>query len=471
MQYLAGAFRQESKKTALVLQQMTRKKGKLPILFACVLQDKRMHGDKNSDSENHVHRQADLLLDWFREETLPLCAKGSERSCVDAVQKSFMRFFEKQDGRGHGKYGEDDFAISVAALFCMGRECFYAWRGSMDICLINLRFDRAHIKSLTSFSEELVCMRAELEEGVGLLLGVESFCSTMQGKNFRECLGDYLLAGGMRNSGQVERHLAEAADAAGHRKTEDIAAVLVIVRKEQSVELENILRDCGYKTRSVLGRGAFGHVYLVQTLRGRKIYACKVAEGAEERALLRREAKLQQRISHPLFARYVDHVEGADCTLLFMEYVKGEDMSELLQKRSFSQQQALNVAVQLAEGLQYLHEQPEPVLYRDLKPENIKIDAKGRVKLLDLGCACRLSETGESKAGSRGYAAPEQLGERGSEQAGIYSDVYAFGKLLARMLAGQEISPDIKGLIERCTQENPRRRPQSMRELLAVVNE
>ena len=112
-----------------------------------------------------------------------------------------------------------------------------------------------------------------------------------------------------------------------------------------------------------------------------------------------------------------------------------------------------------------LHERPEPILYRDLKPEHVILCGDGRVRLLDLGCACRLSEAWKSKAGSPGYAAPEQLCERGHRQ-GVYSDVYSFGKVLAAMQRETGADRDWERLIAQCTAEKTEERIPGMRFIL-----
>ena len=93
--------------------------------------------------------------------------------------------------------------------------------------------------------------------------------------------------------------------------------------------------------------------------------------------------------------------------------------------------QAARIALQITEGLQYLHERPHPFLYRDLKPENIRIRVDGRAGILDLGCLWN-REQDWSGAGNRSFSAPEQFVP--GEIPGEESDVYAVGRLLAVML-------------------------------------
>ncbi len=232
----------------------------------------------------------------------------------------------------------------------------------------------------------------------------------------------------------------------------------------------------GYEVKQLIGTGAFGKVYLVKKRQTGMLLACKSACDLQGRKLLRKEAELLRQICHPVFPRFESFQEEQMGSLLLMEYVEGESLTGQLGRGALPVKQAIEYAVRLAEGLEYLHELSEPVLYRDLKPEHVKISSDGKVKLLDLGCACRLTEVRFSKAGTRGYAPPEQLLEG---QPGVYSDVYALGKLLYFMLTGdnpclkftqrsnvqihcKQIPLHLKKVIEHCIKADYRERIQDM---------
>ena len=260
-----------------------------------------------------------------------------------------------------------------------------------------------------------------------------------------------------------------------------------------------------YEMGKVLGKGRFGEVRLVTHRESGGVYACKIAGDAKNRRVLRQEAEIQREITtavresgestlvFPLFREWID---AGDCSFLIMEYVEGTPLAARLQggegtkgsgekkaaRREVQNREVQNgkvqhregrltreemddIAGQLAEGLMLLHERPEPILYRDLKPEHVILCGDGRVRLLDLGCACRLSEAWKSKAGSPGYAAPEQLCERGHRQ-GVYSDVYSFGKVLAAMQRETGADRDWERLIAQCTAEKTEERIPGMRFIL-----
>ncbi len=255
----------------------------------------------------------------------------------------------------------------------------------------------------------------------------------------------------------------------------------------------SFLERHGYVVEKLVGKGAFGRVYRVWDIKRGEILACKIASSARERSILRQEAGLQRSLAHPLFARYTDCLESGDCTLLLMDYLEGERLDVCLQGGPLEQRLALSIAMQLAEGLDYLHKLPQPILYRDLKPANICLAQDGRVYLMDLGCACTISQAQFSKAGSPGYAPWEQLGELLGEadkgkivQPGFYSDVYGLGKLLHYMLTGDDpckppvrkmpiraynrkLSPLLEQLIMQCVEELPQLRPPDMHYVLHIL--
>lgn len=220
----------------------------------------------------------------------------------------------------------------------------------------------------------------------------------------------------------------------------------------------------GYKAVRTLGCGSFSQVFLVKPYDGRDFFACKVSDRPD---LADRESALLKEIDHPLFPRFYDLWQEGERVFLLMEYVCGSSLKELLHSRgSFSQAQTARVGMALAEGLRYLHQLPEPLLFRDVKPSNVMIRQDGRVKLLDLGCTCEMRRPAEARAGTPGYAAPEQL-----QKDGILSpacDVFALAKTLEAM-AGKNVGSILKRLIEACTAYRPEDRLPDMQGVMAEL--
>ncbi|MGN0424862.1 MAG: serine/threonine protein kinase [Acetatifactor sp.] len=221
--------------------------------------------------------------------------------------------------------------------------------------------------------------------------------------------------------------------------------------------------------RKKLGEGAFSAVYLVEDEHGRE-YACKESR---ELKLLRREAEWLERLNIPLFPKYEDFWILEETGYLLMEYLEGETLEHCLQRTgSISLPEVFFICRQLAEGLMLLHEREVPLLYLDLKPENIICCGQGNVRLVDLGL---LTEAGvnRARAGSPGYAAPEQFCIGSLLTTG--ADIYGFGKTLKRLLckvqsgSGRKRSEDktaktaLRELADLCTEEEVSKRIPSMR--------
>lgn len=218
-----------------------------------------------------------------------------------------------------------------------------------------------------------------------------------------------------------------------------------------------------------IGEGAFSKVYRAWDTQARCFVACKEIANIQ---LARREARLLSKAQHPLFAGYIDYWEESGKGILVMEYVSGECLDKLLARRkALSERVCIEIALELASGLLYLHERDETIIFRDLKPANIMIRQDGRVKLLDMGCACYVTEGERNIAGTPEYGAWEQF--RAGEEIGAFTDVYALGRVL-KALVGEcrdGSSSRITGIIELCTRENSMERLPNMRSLIKVLAE
>ncbi len=246
-------------------------------------------------------------------------------------------------------------------------------------------------------------------------------------------------------------------------------------------------RKCGWRVEGLEGRGAFSEVYRVRRERDGLLLACKVTG---ERAQWERESALFRAISqyhHALFPRWYESWEERGRYCLLLEYVAGQSLKELLARRGrLSQRQTVEIGRALAEGMAFLAEKAG-ILYRDLNPDNVRICQDGRVKLIDFGCVCPLERQGRAdrsgfgRAGTPGYAAPEQLNEAG--RVGTYSDVYALGRLLHGLVTGDDpclpprrkppiraydrrLSRRLERLLEECVRADGRERPPEMRRVL-----
>jgi serine/threonine protein kinase len=155
----------------------------------------------------------------------------------------------------------------------------------------------------------------------------------------------------------------------------------------------------------------------------------------------RHEIKLARRVSHRNVCRIHEYGEDGGLRYISMEYLEGTDLKHLLRDTGgLPADQAFEVAIQLAEGLQAIHD--VGIIHRDLKTPNIMRDAKGVIRLMDFGIAKEGSEEGTGGSltatgqimGTPEYMSPEQ--GRG-ERIDFRSDIYALGVVDYEMFTGQ----------------------------------
>ncbi|HEV2764674.1 MAG TPA: serine/threonine-protein kinase, partial [Pyrinomonadaceae bacterium] len=199
-----------------------------------------------------------------------------------------------------------------------------------------------------------------------------------------------------------------------------------------------------YRVLEQIGQGGMGTVYVATDERFRSTVALKETHFDDPglRRAFEREAHLLHRLRHAALPKVTDHfVEGAG-QFLVMEFIAGEDLSEMLKARggAFPPTEVLSWADQLLDALDYLHTQETPVVHRDIKPQNLKLTSRNQIVLLDFGLAkgsaaqlTRVTATGSVFGYSRHYAPLEQIQGAGTDPR---SDLYSLGATLYHLLTG-----------------------------------
>ena len=208
-----------------------------------------------------------------------------------------------------------------------------------------------------------------------------------------------------------------------------------------------------YTVLGRLGVGGMGEVYRVRDRKLQRDVAVKIlrsefAGHPERLARFEREARFLAALNHPHIASIYGLEEPGGSPALIMELVEGPTLADRLLGGPLPVEDALGIARQVAEALEYAHEQG--IVHRDLKPANVKVAPGDSVKVLDFGLAKALeldpdaAQSSNSPTvtmptqagvvlGTAAYMAPEQAKGRPVDRR---ADIWAFGCVLYEMLAG-----------------------------------
>ncbi len=208
-----------------------------------------------------------------------------------------------------------------------------------------------------------------------------------------------------------------------------------------------------YEIVAPIGAGGMGEVYRAHDTRLGRDVAIKVlpAEFASDPERLRRfeqEARAVAALDHPNILAIHDVGTFEDAPYIVTELLEGESLRDRLQAGPVPPRKAVELAVQIAQGLSAAH--AKGVIHRDLKPGNVFVTKDGHVKILDFGLAKlaaprSLAEAAQAttvveatEAGTRlgtvGYMSPEQVRGQTVDQR---SDIFSFGCVLYEMLVGR----------------------------------
>jgi serine/threonine protein kinase len=160
------------------------------------------------------------------------------------------------------------------------------------------------------------------------------------------------------------------------------------------------------------------------------------------------EARAASALNHPNIITIHDIASEDSRDFMVMEYLEGKTLDRLIPRRGMKPNEALKIAIQMADGLAKAH--GAGIIHRDLKPGNIMVNEGGMVKLLDFGLAKLTEKTqvGEPNAtdilqpqteegmilGTASYMSPEQAEGRPVDAR---SDIFSFGSILYEMVTGK----------------------------------
>jgi len=258
-----------------------------------------------------------------------------------------------------------------------------------------------------------------------------------------------------------------------------------------------------YEIIGKIGKGGMGEVYRARDAKlGRdvalKVLPASFARDAERMARFEREAKVLASLNHPNIAAIYGFEDSAGVHALVMELVEGPTLADRIATGSIPVDEALRIARQMADALEYAHERG--IVHRDLKPANIKVSRDDAVKILDFGLAKAVEGDASSMdmansptlthmatqagvlLGTAAYMSPEQAKAKPVDRR---ADIWAFGCVLYEMLTGKmafhgetvsdtlaaiiKEEPDwsqlpaatpvrVRVLLQRCLQKDPKQR-------------
>ncbi|MGE5344618.1 MAG: protein kinase domain-containing protein, partial [Acidithiobacillales bacterium] len=270
-----------------------------------------------------------------------------------------------------------------------------------------------------------------------------------------------------------------------------------------------------YEILSPLGAGGMGEVYRARDSKLKRDVAIKVLPQSlccdpDALARFEREALAVAALSHPNILSIFDFGKQDGVSYAVTELLEGETLRGKLDAGPLSERQAVDYALQVANGLAAVHE--KGVVHRDLKPENLFITRGGHLKILDFGLAKTVDPVSpgeESGAptvsgrtepgtviGTLGYMSPEQVRGRSVDHR---SDIFSFGAVLYEMLSGRKafkgdtasdmiaailkeeppglsgaagnISPALDDIVKHCLEKDPDQRYQSVRDIASNLSE
>jgi serine/threonine-protein kinase len=230
-----------------------------------------------------------------------------------------------------------------------------------------------------------------------------------------------------------------------------------------------------YKVLEKIGEGGMGEVYRATDTKLNRDVALKIlpeqfASDSQRMGRFQREAEVLASLDHPNIGQIYGIEEAGQTKALVLQLIEGPTLAERIAQGPIPVEDALKIALQMAEGLEAAHE--KGVIHRDLKPANIKITPEGQVKILDFGLAKALewetpvADLSQSPTltqaatqqgvilGTAAYMSPEQAKGRTIDKR---TDVWAFGCVLYEMLTGRQVfaAEDISTVLARVLDREP----------------
>jgi dienelactone hydrolase/predicted Ser/Thr protein kinase len=215
--------------------------------------------------------------------------------------------------------------------------------------------------------------------------------------------------------------------------TKTLATPLAVIAKDKLIAGK-------YRIIEEIGRGGMGVVYKAEDIKLKRCVALKflpphLMDSPELKVRFLVEAQAAAALNHPNICIIHEVGESEKRPYIAMEYVEGETLKDKVHKGPLTAGAALEIAIQIAEGLDEAHS--KGIIHRDIKSANIMITGKGQAKIMDFGLA-KVKEgpllTREGTTlGTVAYMSPEQAQ---GEAVDHRSDIWSLGVVMYEMLCG-----------------------------------
>jgi serine/threonine protein kinase len=184
-----------------------------------------------------------------------------------------------------------------------------------------------------------------------------------------------------------------------------------------------------YRIIEPIERGGMGVVYKAEDTQLKRAVALKfltaeLTEDPEARERFVREAQAAAALSHNHICTIYEIEEEAGQSFIAMEYVEEQSLKQKISKRPLDQAEALEIAIQVAEGLGETHK--KGIVHRDIKPGNIMVTEEGTANALGKSLITKEAKT----MGTVAYMSPEQAQGQSVDHR---TDIWSLGVMLYEM--------------------------------------
>lgn len=197
-----------------------------------------------------------------------------------------------------------------------------------------------------------------------------------------------------------------------------------------------------YELGKQLGQGTFAKVYYAKNLKTGQNVAIKVMDKEKIMQIgmieqIKREISIMRLVRHPNIVQLYEVMASKTKIYFVMEYVKGGELFNKVQKGKLKEHDARKYFQQLISAVDFCHSRG--VYHRDLKPENLLLDENGDLKVSDFGLSAlpeQFRQDGllHTTCGTPAYVAPEVIVKKGYD--GAKADIWSCGVILFVLMAG-----------------------------------